>query len=88
MKFTDQGNLSGLKPAADSRSVRRDRHFLFLPNQKIVVGLWGAKENVTEASQRVRDSGADEVVTTLADAVVRVARLAPTPKVPAITNAA
>ena len=48
-----------------------------LPKQKIVVGLWGAKENVTEATRRVRDSGADEVITTLADAVVQVARLAP-----------
>jgi len=48
-----------------------------LPKQKIVVGLWGATENVAEAARRVRDSGADEVVTTLADAVVQTARLAP-----------
>lgn len=44
-----------------------------LPKQKIVVGLWGATENVTDAARRVRDSGADEVVTTLADAVLQLA---------------
>jgi predicted PurR-regulated permease PerM len=48
-----------------------------LPKQRIVVGLWGATENVTEAARRVRDSGADEVVTTLADAVLQLAKLAP-----------
>jgi methylmalonyl-CoA mutase cobalamin-binding subunit len=44
-----------------------------LPHQRIVVGLWGATENVTDAARRVRDSGADEVVTNLADAVLRLA---------------
>jgi len=48
-----------------------------LPGQRIVVGLWGATENLTDAIRRVRDSGADEVVTTLADAVAYLARLAP-----------
>jgi predicted PurR-regulated permease PerM len=48
-----------------------------LPKQRIVVGLWGATENVTDATRRVRDSGADEVVTTLADAVLQLTRLAP-----------
>ena len=38
-----------------------------------MVGLWGATENVTDAARRVRDSGADEVVTTLADAVLQLA---------------
>jgi len=47
------------------------------PKQKIVVGLWGATENVADATRRVRDSGADEVVTTLADAVLQLAKLAP-----------
>ena len=46
------------------------------PQQKIVIGLWGATENVTEAAKGLRDSGADEVVTTLADAVVQLAKLA------------
>jgi predicted PurR-regulated permease PerM len=44
-----------------------------LPKQRIVVGLWGATENVTDAARRVRDSGADEVVTTLADALLQLA---------------
>ena len=44
-----------------------------LPEQRIVVGLWGATENVTDAARRVRDSGADEVVTTLAEAVRQLA---------------
>ena len=48
-----------------------------LPEQKIVVGLWGAPENVTDAARRVRDSGADEILTTLADAVLQLAKLAP-----------
>lgn len=43
-----------------------------LPKQKIMVGLWGATENVTDAARRVRDSGADEVVTTLSDAVLQL----------------
>jgi GAF domain/AI-2E family transporter len=48
-----------------------------LPKQKIVIGLWGATEDVTEAARRLRESGADEVVTTLAEALVQIARLAP-----------
>ena len=48
-----------------------------LPKQRIVVGLWGATENVTDAVRRVRDSGADEVVTTLGDAVLQLAGFAP-----------
>ncbi len=48
-----------------------------LPKLKIVIGLWGATEELTEATKRLRDSGADEVVTTLAEALVQMARLAP-----------
>ena len=48
-----------------------------LPNLKIAIGLWGATENLTPAAQRLRDSGANEVVTTLADAVVQLAKLTP-----------
>jgi len=48
-----------------------------LPKLKIVIGLWAAAEDVTEATKRLRDSGADEVVTTLADALVQIAGLAP-----------
>jgi hypothetical protein len=50
-----------------------------LPEQRILVGLWGATENVTDAARRVRDSGADAVVTTLADAVHELAAL-PVPR--------
>ena len=46
------------------------------PTLKIVVGIWGATENATEAARRLRESGADEVVTTLADAIVQLAKLA------------
>ena len=48
-----------------------------LPKQRILVGLWGATENLTEVTRRLRDSGADEVVTTLADAVGQITKLAP-----------
>lgn len=48
-----------------------------LPKLKIVIGLWGETEGLAEATKRLRDSGADEVVTTLADALVQIARLAP-----------
>ncbi|MEO6740888.1 MAG: AI-2E family transporter [Chthoniobacteraceae bacterium] len=48
-----------------------------LPKQKIVIGLWGATEDLTDAASRLRDSGADQVVTTLADALVQIAKLAP-----------
>lgn len=40
-----------------------------LPRQRIAVGLWGETDNVAEATRRVRDSGADDVFTSLADAV-------------------
>ena len=46
------------------------------PKQNIVVGLWGASENVPEATRRLKDSGATEVVTTLAEAVVQMAKFA------------
>jgi predicted PurR-regulated permease PerM/methylmalonyl-CoA mutase cobalamin-binding subunit len=47
------------------------------PGLKIAVGLWGATENLADAAQRLREAGADAVVTTLADAVVQLAKLAP-----------
>jgi GAF domain-containing protein len=48
-----------------------------LPSKKILIGLWGATEDMPEAIKRLRDSGADEVVTTLAEALVQIAKLAP-----------
>ena len=43
------------------------------PDLKIIVGLWGAEEKVAEASSQLRESGADDVVTTMAAAVERLA---------------
>jgi methylmalonyl-CoA mutase cobalamin-binding subunit len=48
-----------------------------LPKQRIVVGLWGATKNVTDAVRRLREAGADEVITTLADAVLQIGKLVP-----------
>jgi methylmalonyl-CoA mutase cobalamin-binding subunit len=48
-----------------------------LPKQKIVVGLWGATEDITESARRLRVSGADEVVTTLAAALAGTIKVAP-----------
>jgi len=49
------------------------------PKLKIAIGLWGATDGVPDAAQRLKDSGADEVVTTLAEAVTQIAKLAPPP---------
>jgi GAF domain len=48
-----------------------------LPAPKILIGLWGAIEDLPEATTRLRESGADEVVTTLDEALAQVAKLAP-----------
>ena len=45
------------------------------PALKIIVGLWGANERVAEATKRLHDSGADEVVTSLAAAMQEIATL-------------
>ena len=42
------------------------------PELKIVIGLWGMTQGVTDAARRLRDSGANEVVTTLNDAVLQL----------------
>lgn len=42
-----------------------------LPEAKIVVGLWGVSEQLTETSDRLRASGANEVVVSLAEAVMQ-----------------
>ena len=44
------------------------------PQTRIVVGLWGATEGLADATGRLRESGADEVVTTLSDAVVQLSK--------------
>jgi predicted PurR-regulated permease PerM len=55
------------------------------PGLKIVVGLWGLTHGVTEATKRLRESGANEIVTSLSDAVIQLARDAT--KVPEQTSA-
>src|SRR6202048_3897164 len=45
-----------------------------LPHVKIVVGIWGATENMAGAGERLRSSGADEVVLSFAEAVVQLAK--------------
>ena len=47
------------------------------PQLRIVVGLWDATRGLPGAARRLRDSGADEVVTTLADAVAQLGKRAP-----------
>ncbi len=39
---------------------------------KILIGLWGATDNITDATRRLRDSGTDEVVVSLAEAVEQI----------------
>ena len=55
------------------------------PALKIVVGLWGLTYGLTDASKRLRDSGASEIVTSLSDAVIQLASNAT--KVPAPVSA-
>lgn len=45
-----------------------------LPHVKIVAGIWGATENMADAGERLRSSGSDEVVLSLAEAVVQLAK--------------
>ena len=45
------------------------------PTLKIIVGLWGATERVAEATKRLHDSGASEVVTSLAAAMEEITAL-------------
>jgi predicted PurR-regulated permease PerM len=44
-----------------------------LPGLKIIVGLWGLTHGVTDATKRLRESGANEIVTSLSDAVIQLA---------------
>ena len=47
------------------------------PKTKLVIGMWNITEGASEAAKRLRDSGADEVVTSLAEAVAQIRQLAP-----------
>lgn len=44
------------------------------PALKIIVGLWGATERISDATKRLQESGADETVTSLALAMQEIAR--------------
>lgn len=58
------------------------------PQPRIVVGLWGGTENVGDATRRVRASGADDVVTTLAEAVALLCpKATASPSAPVVRNA-
>ncbi len=48
-----------------------------LPQTSIVIGLWNAVKDLDESTKRLRDAGADAVVTTFADALVQVSQLVP-----------
>lgn len=45
-----------------------------LPHLRIVVGVWGVTENMVDAGERLRSSGADEVVVSLAEAVIQLGK--------------
>jgi GAF domain-containing protein len=47
-----------------------------LPEQRLVVGLWGRADEISEEVQLLRDAGVDEVFTTIPDLVAYVDRLA------------
>ena len=46
-----------------------------LRRERIIVGLWGYTDSHSDAIRRVEDSGADEVVTTFAEAVTQIRML-------------
>jgi predicted PurR-regulated permease PerM len=48
-----------------------------LPEKKVVVGLWCADENVETTARRLRNAGADEVATTLPQAIEKLRLVAP-----------
>lgn len=48
-----------------------------LPQQKILIGLWGATENLEVSTLRLRESGADGVITTLSEALIQISKWAP-----------
>ncbi len=50
-----------------------------LPRQKILIGLWGVTEPTADEAQRLREAGADGVVTAFAEALGAVLKLSPPP---------
>ncbi len=47
-----------------------------LPEQRIVVGLWGREENIDEDAEILREAGAEEIFTNVADLSAHADRLA------------
>ncbi len=50
-----------------------------MPDLKIIVGLWGSTEKTSDTLKALRDSGVDEVFTSLTEAATRIATLVPPP---------
>ncbi|RYD20285.1 MAG: AI-2E family transporter [Verrucomicrobiaceae bacterium] len=50
-----------------------------VPDLKIVVGMWGDAEDAAAATKVLRESGADEVLSTVTEAATRIAALVPLP---------
>jgi hypothetical protein len=70
--------ISAVPPSAASNAAylcKRVRQRF--PEQKIVVAIWHANTNIDRVKQRLRDAGADEVVTRLPDALERIRLVAP-----------
>ena len=57
-----------------------------IPKLHIIVGLWGALDDLAESTARLREVGADCVVTTLEDAVLQSSRIASQLSVSEITG--
>jgi predicted PurR-regulated permease PerM len=47
------------------------------PDLRIVIGLWGMTENFTDSAKALVESGADDVVNTVGEAIERILRHAP-----------
>jgi predicted PurR-regulated permease PerM len=70
--------ISAVPPsAASNASYLCKRLRARFPQQKIVVALWNAEGNLERLQARLRDAGADEVVTRLPDAIERARLVAP-----------
>lgn len=49
------------------------------PDLRIIIGIWGAVDKAAGATNLLKESGADEIVTTMEDALARIAFHAPRP---------
>ena len=58
------------------------------PAMEILVGVWGAVDGVPAARQQLRDSGADEMVVSLADAVAHITKNWSAPSVKNVASSA